>query len=145
MDNNLAELKIKLENESVINFALNDLKKNFEQYFNVLEKYVKASTGYHILISDEKFPFSGIANISGVKINRQIYYFTHIYIDIPLDERNIFGFRKKLNIVYHYDTKSWSACRRHEAKLQDIDRVINSVVKSIEDLQLKIRGVRNNG
>lgn len=146
IDINLAELKVKLEYESVINIALNDLKKKLNRYFSTLEEYVKASTGgYNILISDEKFPFNELVNISGVKISRKIYYFTDIYVSIDLDERNIFGFRKKLKMKYCCSSEYWTVySSKNDAKLHDIDRAINSVVKSIDELQLKIREVRNN-
>lgn len=146
IDINLDELKVKLEYESIINVALNDLKKKFEQYFNMLEEYVKTSTGYSILISDSKFPFNDLVNISGFKINRVTDVFTDIYVSIDLDERNIFGFRKKLKMKYGYSSDYWEVySSKHDAKLYDIDRAINSVVKSIAELRLKIREVRNSG
>lgn len=145
IDINLAKLKVKLEYESVVDIAINDLKRKLNRYFDILEEYVKASTGYRILISDSKFPFNELVNIGGFRIDRVTDVFTDIYVSIDLDERNIFGFRKKLKMGYGYSSDYWTVYSgRSDVKLYDIDRAINSVVKSIDELKLKIREVRNN-
>lgn len=144
IDINLAKLKVKLEHESVVNVALNDLKRKFETYFNILKEYVKAFTGYYISIGDEKFPFKDLVHIDGVKICRVTGYFPHIYIDINLDKRNIFGFRKKLKMRYCCCADYWSIVGgRSDATVSEIDMVKDSIVDSIDELQLKIREVRN--